>query len=215
MCYSKSLSLLSFLFGTFSSLLLIKFGNDESSSTNKVLGLFYIFVSFMQFIEYLLWSDLKCNNGKNKLASLLGPLFNHFQPVVLLVLCSYYLDSQNIIPKNILITVNLLYIIYTIYKYIKYIKNKNNLCTQLNDVKHLDWKWKYDFNYKIYIFLNFFNLVNFYTNKNLSSSVIVSYLLLFISYFKFNKNIGEFWCLMVTGVPLFNLLIQKFMNINN
>ncbi len=46
MCYSKNLSLTSFLFGIISSILLIKYGNIESKNTNLAIGSFFIFVSF-------------------------------------------------------------------------------------------------------------------------------------------------------------------------
>ena len=58
-------------------------------------------------------------------------------------------------------------------------------------------------------------MANFYTNTNLIVSFGISYLLLLVSIFKFNKNIGEFWCLMVTGVPLINLFLQNILKINN
>jgi len=60
MCYSKQLSIKSFLFGIFCGLSLIIFGNKESSETNKVIGLFFIFTSFMQLIDYILWKDINC-----------------------------------------------------------------------------------------------------------------------------------------------------------
>ena len=43
----------------------------------------------------------------------------------------------------------------------------------------------------------------------------ISYLLLIVSIFNFNQNVGEFWCLMVTGVPLINLFMENVLNINN
>ena len=46
-------------------------------------------------------------------------------------------------------------------------------------------------------------------------AVIVSCILLVISMFRFQENIGEFWCLMVTGVPLVNLFVQRVLGINN
>ena len=61
----------------------------------------------------------------------------------------------------------------------------------------------------------FINVINYSSNKNLVTSIIISYIMFIISYYKFNKNIGEFWCLMVTGVPLVNLGMQKIFHINN
>jgi hypothetical protein len=215
MCYSKKLSLTSLLFGIFSSILLIIFGNKISRNTNYAIGIYFIYVSLMQFIEYLMWSDIKCENNLNKIASLLGPLLNHFQPIIILLLQYLFIKSNKIIPVNLLIIINIIYILYIIYKYYIYISNKNNLCTKVNSDNHLDWNWKYDFNYNYYFIIYFINIINFYNNKNIIITIIFGYLLLFISINNFNKNVGEFWCLMVTCVPLINLFAQKVFNINN
>ena len=63
--------------------------------------------------------------------------------------------------------------------------------------------------------MNFLNLVNFYTNTNIIVSFVIGYVLLIVSIFNFNKNIGELWCLMVTGIPLVNLFMENILNINN
>lgn len=215
MCYSKKLSLSSFIFGIFSSLMLIQFGNKESYKTNVAIGLFFIFLSIMQLIEYFIWNDIECKNGLNKLGSYLGPLFNHLQPVVLLIIASIYLKSFNIISINIIIFLNILYITYVLYQYYVYICDVKNICIGVNNKNHLDWKWKYNFKYLFYFAISLINIINFYKNNNLIITILVSYLLLFISYFKFHTNIGELWCLMISGVPLVNLFIQKVFHINN
>ncbi len=215
MCYSKKLSLQSFSLGIISSLLLIHFGNEKSSKTNITIGIFFMFVSIMQLLEYLLWSDIECTNGQNKFASTVGPLFNHFQPIVLLVLSSYYLQSNGIISNDFLILTNVLYSAYVMYEYYYYVSNKKNECVKLNEQKHLDWNWKYDFNYYFYNIVMIINVINFCNNKNFTAFTVASYALLLISINKFNKNIGEFWCLMVTGVPLLNIFMQKVLKIDN
>jgi len=215
MCYSKDLSLLSFIFGITSGILLIKLGNIESKNTNIAIASFFIFVSLMQLIEYLMWSDLKCDNGSNKIASQFGPILNHLQPIMLLIICFIYLKSNNLISNNLLLFTNLTYFIYMGYKYFNFVKNPENLCTGVNQEGHLSWNWIKDFNYNFYHILVFINLINYSSNKNLITSMVVSYIMFFISYYKFNKNIGEFWCLMVTGIPLVNLSMQKILNINN
>lgn len=215
MCYSKDLSLTSFLFGITASITLITFGNEESSDTNKTIGYYYLFITLMQLVEYLIWSDIECKNGLNKFASLTGPILNHLQPLVLLIFANMYIKSNKIIDFDILLFINGLYLLYTIIKYLKYIQNKDNFCVKPNDYGHLDWTWKHDFNYTLYVIVNFINLVNYYNNINLMTSIVLSYILLIISIFKYNKNIGEIWCLMVTGIPFVNLFIQKAFNINN
>jgi len=215
MCYSADLSLASLSFGIFASLMLINFGSKESSRTNKVIGYFFLFVTLMQLVEYFLWIDMNCTNGFNKVGALLGPILNHLQPVVLLVIATIFLEPANLISSSIVIPTNILYLIYCGYQYVKYISNETNLCVKTNKCKHLDWTWKKDFNYVFYFAISFINVANFYTNTNLIVSFGISYILLIVSIFGFNNNIGEFWCLMVTGVPLINLFIENVLKINN
>lgn len=215
MCYSKDLSLTSLLFGIFASLTLINFGNPSSTSTNKAIGYFFLFVTLMQLVEYFLWIDINCTNGFNKFGSLLGPVLNHLQPVVLLILANMYLTPTNLISPNIVVPANVLYLFYVCVEYIRYVSNPSNLCVKTNSCDHLDWSWKKDFNYTWYFIISFINVANFYTNANLMVSFGLSYVLLIVSIFNFNKNVGEFWCLMVTGIPLINLFMENILNINN
>ncbi len=97
----------------------------------------------------------------------------------------------------------------------KYISDDSNLCVKTNKCDHLDWSWKKDFNYTFYFIISFLNVANFYTNTNLIVSFGLSYILLIVSIFNYQSNVGEFWCLMVTGIPLINLLMEKILNINN
>lgn len=215
MCYSKDLSLTSLSFGIIASLSLICFGNKDSSNTNKAIGYFFLFVTLMQLVEYFLWIDIDCVNGFNKIGSLIGPILNHLQPLVLLLLATYYLQPANLISPSVIIPTNILYLIYVGYQYYKYVSSQSNLCVGTNKVGHLDWTWKKDFNYTFYFIISFINVANFYTNTNLMVSFGISYLFLFISIFNFNQNIGEFWCLMVTGIPFINIFMQNILNINN
>jgi len=215
MCYSADLSLTSLSFGIFASLMLINFGSSTSINTNKAIGYFFLFVSLMQLVEYFLWIDMDCVNGFNKLGSLLGPILNHLQPVVLLIIASTFLEPENLISQSIVIPANIVYLIYSGYQYIKYVSNESNLCIKTNDYEHLDWTWKKNFNYLFYFVISFINVSNFYKNTNLMVSFGISYILLIVSIFGFNKNVGEFWCLMVTGVPLINLFMENVLNINN
>ncbi|ARF09514.1 hypothetical protein Indivirus_1_137 [Indivirus ILV1] len=215
MCYSKNLSLASLSFGIFNSIILMYFGNKQSAETNRVIGYLFIFVALMQLVEYFLWIDINCDKGYNKIGSLVGPILNHLQPVIMLALATLFLKSADIIPMNVIIIVNTLYLFYVFQQYYIYVNNPSNLCVKTNDCNHLDWTWKKDFNYSLYFMITLINIANFYTNTNLMVSMGLSYLLLIISILNFNKNIGEFWCLMVTGIPLVNLLMQNVLNINN
>lgn len=162
----------------------------------------------MQLVEYFIWTDINCKTGLNKLASLAGPILNHLQPVILLILATVFVNSAGIISTDtVIIPANALYLLYTAYKYYKYVQNPANLCVQTNTCGHIDWTWKKDYNYLFYFAISFLNIANFYTNTNLLVAFGLSYILLIVSILKFNENIGEFWCLMVTGIPLVNLFM--------
>ena len=161
----------------------------------------------MQFIEFLIWSDINCINYLNNLASIIGPLLNHIQPVIIFILLYIYVKPKIIIPINIIIIINILYVLYIIYKYIYYIQNKNNLCIKQNDEGHLSWSWNKS--NLFYFILVFINIINYFHNKNIIITFILSLILLFISIFNFKKNIGEIWCLIVSGIPLSIFIIQK------
>ena len=166
MCYSKKLSLISFLFGVIASFSLGYFGKKESYQTNKMIALFFLFVSLMQLVEYFLWSDVNCSNGLNKFGAILGPILNHLQPIIMLVFATYYLKSTNVISNSSLVHINTIYLVYVLYKYYIYISNKDNLCIKTNKCNHLDWTWKKDFNYIFYFVISFINVANFYNNTN-------------------------------------------------
>lgn len=209
MCFSQKLSFASLCFGVAACLSLVYYGSEKYRNTNTALALFFLFVSLMQLVEFLLWSDMHCKTGWNQFGAVVGPLLNHLQPVVLLALAVTYLNPVNIIPLPVVYAVNAMYVFYVGSMYKTYIRDKSNLCVGLNQEDHLEWTWKKSFDYGWYFLVSLINMVNFYTNIHLVITVVISYSLLVLSYFGFHRNIGEFWCLMVTGVPFVNLFVQK------
>lgn len=107
----KDLSLISFIFGISVSLSLIYLGNEKSSNTIKTIGYYFFFISFIQLVEYFIWSDIECKSGLNNFASLIVPIINLPQPIVLLILAIIFLDSTNII-STIIVPINIIYVIY-------------------------------------------------------------------------------------------------------
>ena len=155
MCYSLELSAVSLTVGLLGCFLLIRYSPRQYLNTNKAISFFFAFVYLMQLIEMMLWADQSCNNGLNRIASSLGPLLNHFQPVVLLYFAIQYLPSANIITPSIVYIVNAIYTIYVIYMYGKYCidEKKHHFCTRTNSDGHLDWPWKNYFAYEFYLLI--------------------------------------------------------------
>ncbi len=207
MCFTKELSLTSLIVGIGSSLALFLFGNKKVKNTNLAICLFFLFVSFMQFFDLMMWSDQRCQSI-NRLASIAGPLFNHLQPVVFLLLSWYFVGSNHMVPSIILVPVNILYCVYVADRYKHYLETED-LCTETNEDNQLDWEWKYNFNYTIFFCVSLLNYINFFHDINIVLVVAFSYLLMFASN-QWKQNNGQIWCVLVTSVPLVPLLFQTF-----
>tara|TARA_B100000161_G_C33554053_1_gene416855 strand:- start:546 stop:1181 length:636 start_codon:yes stop_codon:yes gene_type:complete len=201
MCYSKDFSLFTLITGLSSSYLLKKYGDSNFNETNKNISIFFSFVSLMQLVEFLIWSDLDCSNGLNKFAGYIGPLLNTLQPSLL-----YLLHKKSFDKSKYSKLLNYSYLIYVFFYYINYLNNSDK-CSKLVN-KHISWDWS-DSNWDFYMIIIIFNSYLLFTNKYNKLVVILSAIFLLISKQYFRKNIGEFWCLFVTIIPTIILLTQK------
>lgn len=206
MCFSAKSSKRALVFGILCGLALMLFGNKDYKNTNTVLGLFFIFVTFMQYIEYLIWSDLDCKNGNNKIAGIIGPLLNYLQPTllfILIMLVKNTKDRDDVIP----LALNTGYVAYIMGRYYQYLK-KNNLCSKL-DNGHLLWPWGNRYDYLLFNIVLIFNILYYFQSSIGIIALSISYFYFFLSATKFNRHLGELWCYMVTNVPLIILILQK------
>jgi hypothetical protein len=73
MCFNYKVSLFTFIIGTVFSILLFKYGNKKYKLENKVSGIFLIFISLIQFMDFLFWIDIKNEYGINKITTIIGP----------------------------------------------------------------------------------------------------------------------------------------------
>ena len=88
MCFSKEVSLVTFILGLFTSYLCYSVNTPEY----KIIGLFFAFVILMQGIDYLLWEHQQCDD-LNKNISTTGMLLNNLQPIILFILKNVYLKT--------------------------------------------------------------------------------------------------------------------------
>ena len=86
MCISAEASRNMFLGGVISSVLLMKFGIKKLESYNLFLVIVFLYVILMQVIDYLVWTDLDCKLGRNKIAGILGSFLNYSQPLFVLLI---------------------------------------------------------------------------------------------------------------------------------
>jgi len=213
MCFNYKVSLLTFLIGVTFSFLLYKYGNPLYNIENKVSGIFFIFISLIQLMDFFFWIDIKNNYGINKITTIIGPILNVGQPIILyLIKYIYYkpdifsLQNYNL-PVAIL---NLLYLIYFISIYIKFL-SKEKLLTSTNH-NHLQWPWiKYSnpVYYLILLAINIFYLFNF---KYALELFIVTYLFLLLSVKYFYYNAGELWCFFGAFIPFIMFFLSFYID---
>ena len=212
MCFSKELSLRSFLVGIISSIILIIFGNKDKVNQNKAIGYFTMYISLAQIIDYFIWSDINCKNNINKLISKIGPIIIYLQPIIYGLLLNYYIISNNTIPNNILIISNIIYIFYYIQTYNKYLdKNKKDMCSKLDNNKHISWLWSNEksLNNNLYFIFVLLNINNFIYDKEIRNFNIILLIFFLIAYYKYNNVFSEIWCYISVSIPLIILLLQK------
>jgi len=177
MCWNSQVSLNTFLFGTFGALFAL-FNNYD----DKIILLAYSF-SFMQFIEYMLWTNLK-NPAQNELWSQIALLNLLVQP----------LASINIIKNN-----NLklgFYIFFLISFFLSLLTTKIssiNFETTVGKNKHLSWDWL-DTNIIGISIWAFFFLAPLFIEKYYVFGFIGLITLLSSLYFYDQKTFGSVWC---------------------
>ena len=196
MCFSAEISIITFIIGIIGSLLCISLGKP----VDKILGYFFIFVSLMQGIEYLLWNHQKCDNY-NRFLSILGMVLNHLQPIVLGLLILYF--NKNVSTKIIYI-IMFLYLCAIIPYSIQFLNNKNLECTiKTTKNNHLLWNWNSMFlNNQIYlIFLLILCLLIYFgfPNKYKFIAILVALISFGSSHFFYYKEgvMGSLWCFYI------------------
>lgn len=202
MCYDSKTSITTYFVGTLSSIYLMLTKNNSYN----IAGGFFLFVSQMQLIEYLIWDQkVICDNYNIKVSNV-GSILNHLQPIVLFILLKKL--NQNISQKNKKI-MNGLISIYLISFLLYSIDVYPLDCTTLDNKNHLLWQWGYKKNYKLFyiIFLSVLVLLS-YLGFDAPYNIIFSIIILatfMLSYFKYKdtKAVGAIWCWYAALIPSF------------
>lgn len=202
MCFSPLASLSTFIIGIIGCILTITLGTP----TDKLVGLFFGFVSSMQGIEFALWENQTCND-MNKIISILGMLLNHLQPIVLSILILLLNHDLSTLTKQIIILSTIIYAI-VITAYSLQFKSDDG-CTIKNEYNHLEWDWNKMKNRTIvYMLFLFMLILLFYIGTPdkksgiiLSVISLISYLISFFIYRK-ERVVGSLWCLFASFTPV-------------
>jgi hypothetical protein len=220
MCYTKQASIGALLTGFLSSVALIVLGDEKYRQQNIAIGIFFIYVSLVQMIDYMIYVDPKCKTGENKLAGYFGPFLTGYQPTIIFFLFTALLNQPN---KNTLYNkyptffnaINVLYALFLYAFYSNYVL-QGNVCSQYVDGRP-KWAWEKGpiysflyFGYPLILFVNVIAMVSeslFYINLTL----ILTFIMYLISKFNYSHHVSEFWCYFSNSVPLLVLIIQKIL----
>jgi hypothetical protein len=203
MCFSKNVSLFTFISGVIGGILCYSTGVTDY----KIIGLFFIFISLMQGIEYLLWINQECNDY-NKFLTKCAMILNHLQPIILFILLYIYSSKFD----NKLFLVILVYLIIIIpYS----LQLNESSCTLKNKSNHLNWEWNYmDYYYIVYTYFVICLMIFgfFFENKVYGNLFILFTLLSYsASFFIYDKTkvVGSMWCFFSVFAPLLFYIFIK------
>ena len=211
MCWNAKVSFLTFSIGLIFSLILIKNGNKKYKMENKISGIFLIFIALIQLMDFFFWIDINNNIGLNKLMTIIGPLLNVGQPVILyLIKYYYYKPSFNMNINSLVLIINLLYLIYFIKIYINFISYSSNLITGIKN-NHLKWPWIEYSNAYFYLILLGINIFYLFDFKYGLSVFLIVYFFLLLSVKYFYYNAGELWCFFGAFTPLILYFVSFYL----
>lgn len=133
MCYSAESSLNSFIICTIASIYLL----NTKSDVNKHIGVVFITVGSMQFLEYLMWIDQKCgilNNFASKMVTIV------LLTQILAIVVGGYLFNTVIVSKTILYYISIFIIALIVANlYNNFVYDKRKWCSKTNKYNNLEW----------------------------------------------------------------------------
>jgi hypothetical protein len=220
MCYTKQASIGALLTGFLSSVALLVLGDEKYKQQNIAIGIFFIYVSLVQLVDYMIYVDPKCKTGENKLAGYFGPLLTGFQPTIIFLIFTSLLNQQK---KNTLYNkyptfFNAINVLYALILYVFYSQFilQEDVCSR-NENGRPKWSWQKGpiysflyFGYPIILLINIIAIVSeslFYVNL----AIILTFIMYLISKINYANHVGEFWCYFSNSVPLLVLITQKIL----
>ena len=200
MCYSATISLLTFFAMAISTIFLMyrNYPND------RWFAIVFISAGIMQLVEYFMWRNQYCGR-MNHLATIGAFLILLIQPIATII-GEYFFGNLVINKKKLLpiiwiygIIIGILAIIGINYGM------KNRLCSLPNG-KHLDWSISKLFGGKIGIYVFFFLYYAIFLLLLLSRpwyfGFIIAIMLLGTLFFIKNPSWKSIWCWIVNFIPI-------------
>ena len=180
MCWNDRVSLTTFIIGAVVCYTLFK----RNKPYDKVIGIFILFYSGIQFCEYLMWKSIKQNDPKlNSLATKLVyiNLYGHAAVVGYML----YLETGN----SLYFKLGLIPFIYGMITMPKF--RDDIFISKPKDSRHLAW----DFDNRFYVVVSLIIFYSFYSIPSLrpmSLFFLITYIISFIG--KNDSSSASLWC---------------------
>jgi len=159
-------------------------------------------------MDFAIWCDLGNKIGLNRVATLIGPLLNVGQPLIMFIIKRIiYQKSGFDIIALLIALLNAGYAVYLVRIYDLFIKG-DKLVTKV-DKGHLKWPWlKYadPMAYLIMFVMNALYLSDFRFSLLVTS---ITGFFLFFSRSYFAYHVGEMWCYFGAFIPLLVYLLER------
>ena len=207
MCYSAEVSLGTFLFVT----TICGYLWYRNHKIDRAVALMLFVIGFMQFLEYMLWMNLECNDT-NKFISKLLPVYLFFQPVILNLIVWQMKAGTGTLYPYIVIFGTLFGLLYFMYHH------DNRPCVEKSDCKHLNWNIKNniigdDIDVFNYVGIPFYYFALFYSagtlkNVALSNTFLVTWSASWVITNTLYKEVwASVWCHVVNACGIAALVI--------
>jgi len=204
MCYSAESSIISFIIGAGCSLYLL----NSKNNTNKHIGLFFLFVSLIQFLEFLMWIDQDCgilNNiaSKSILFVLSSQLF--------VIIFGFYIFKTSIIDDRILKIILMIILIPYLYIAFKSYFIKEKWCSKPNRDRSMQWQGlQNSTQLETYIYYTVFFVSPFFV-KELWKSIILfitGLISFFSTRYKNSLTSNSRWCYYSAFIPILFVILD-------
>ena len=193
MCFSARASLAAFLIGLVGAFSLISRGDTN----NIVFGIFFIFISLIQLMDFVFWSG---SDKANRIATMIGPLLNVGQPLIMyLIKISYF----GYAPDKMFF-MNSVYAAYLATMYTEFIDTGDRVTRVVKG--HLKWPWIEYSNPVFYLVMFIVNAL-YLTDFEYSAKVtVITLFFLLVSHSYFAYHVGEIWCYFGAFIPFIIML---------
>lgn len=207
MCYSTTISLLTFAIMAISTIFLFyrNYPND------RWFAIVFISAGIMQLVEYFMWKDQSCGM-MNHLATMCAFLVLLIQPITVLIGAYYFGDL--VFDKRKLVPIILLYAIIIVIIGINWINygRKKRLCSRPNGI-HLDWdfsNWIDKPIIKFFCIFYYLVVLVFFMSRPWYLGIIIGILLigtlLFSVFFVKNPAWKSWWCWIINIIPIIYII---------